>query len=90
MNRKELSAKIADRTGLGFQAADDAVKAFAEIVAETLSDGDTVRLQGFGTFKVVEKETRQVYNPASGTKEERKPEKVPVFKAAPALKECVG
>ena len=90
MNRKELSTRIADRTGLGFRAADDAVKAFAEIIAETLSEGETVRLQGFGTFKVIEKATRQVYNPVSGMKEERKPEKVPVFKAADALKERVG
>lgn len=90
MNRKELSTKIADRTGLGFREADSAVKAFAEIIAETLSDGEVVRLQGFGTFKVVEKEMRQVYNPVSGTKEERSPEKVPVFKAADALREKVA
>ena len=58
MNKTELVAAIAEKTGLTKKDAEGAVKAFTDTVAEQLKAGDKIQLVGFGTFEVTERAAR--------------------------------
>ena len=51
MNKAELVAAIAAKTGETKKAAELAVNAFVQVVTETLKKGDKVQLVGFGSFE---------------------------------------
>ena len=90
MNKAELIAAIAAKTGDTKKAAETAVNAFVEVVTEELVKGDKVQLVGFGSFEVRKRAARKGRNPQ--TKEEIKipASKAPVFKAGKALKDLVN
>ena len=58
MNKTELVAAMADKAGLTKKDADAALKAFTEVIEETLKAGDSIQLVGFGTFEVAERAER--------------------------------
>ena len=90
MNKAELIAAIAAKTGDTKKAAEASVNAFVEAVTESLVKGDKVQLVGFGSFEVRKRAARKGRNPR--TKEEIKipASKAPVFKAGKALKDLVN
>ena len=90
MNKAELVAAMAAKTGESKKATEAAVNAFAEVVSEALKGGDKVQLVGFGSFEVRKRAARKGRNPQ--TKEEIKipASKAPVFKAGKALKDLVN
>ena len=90
MNKAELVAAIAAKTGESKKATEAAVNALTEVIAETLKGGDKVQLVGFGSFEVRKRAARKGRNPQ--TKEEIKipASKAPVFKAGKALKDLVN
>ena len=90
MNKADLVAAIAAKTGESKKATEAAVNAFTEAVAEALKGGDKVQLVGFGSFEVRKRAARKGRNPQ--TKEEIKipASKAPVFKAGKALKDLVN
>ena len=90
MNKSELIAAIATKTGSTKKDAEASLNAFVEAVTETLVKGDKVQLVGFGSFEVRKRAARKGRNPQ--TKEEIKipASKAPVFKAGKALKELVN
>ncbi len=90
MNKSELIAAIAAKTGETKKDAEATLNAFVEVVTETLVKGDKVQLVGFGSFEVRKRAARKGRNPQ--TKEEIKipASKAPVFKAGKALKDLVN
>ena len=90
MNKSELIAAIAGKTGETKKSAEATVNAFIETVTEALTKGDKVQLVGFGSFEVRKRAARKGRNPQ--TKEEIKipASKAPVFKAGKALKDLVN
>ena len=90
MNKAELIAAVAAKTGDTKKTAEAAVNAFVDVVTETLTKGDKVQLVGFGSFEVRKRASRKGRNPQ--TKEEIKipASKAPVFKAGKALKDLVN
>ena len=58
MNKTELVAAIAERTELTKKDADQALKAFIDVVGDELSKGEKIQLAGFGTFEVSERAER--------------------------------
>ena len=90
MNKSELIAAIAAKTGATKKDADATLNALIDVVTEALVKGDKVQLVGFGTFEVRKRAARKGRNPQ--TKEEIKipASKAPVFKAGKALKELVN
>jgi len=89
MNKTEFVAAVAEKTGLERKIAEQAVKAFQEVVAEALSKGNAVQLTGFGTFTVKERAARSGLNPRTKETIEIPASKTAVFKAGSALKEAV-
>ena len=90
MNKSDLIAAIAAKTGETKKSAEALVNAFVEVVTESLVKGDKVQLVGFGSFEVRKRAARKGRNPQ--TKEEIKipASKAPVFKAGKALKDLVN
>ena len=90
MNKAELIAAIAAKTGDTKKTAEASVNAFVEVVTDALKEGDKVQLVGFGSFEVRKRAARKGRHPQ--TKEEIKipASKAPVFKAGKALKDLVN
>ena len=90
MNKAELVAAVAAKTGDTKKSAESNVNAFIEVVKEALKSGEKIQLVGFGSFEVRKRAARKGRNPQ--TKEEIKipASKAPVFKAGKALKEEVN
>ena len=90
MNKAELIAVLAEKTGETKKSAEATLNAFVDVVTEALAKGDKVQLVGFGSFEVRKRAARKGRNPQ--TKEEIKipASKAPVFKAGKALKDIVN
>ena len=90
MNKAELVAAIADRTGLSKKDAEAALKACTDVVAEELKKGEKIQLVGFGTFEVSERAERVGRNPQTGAEMKIPASKAPKFKAGKALKDMIN
>ena len=90
MNKSDLIAAIAAKTGSTKKDAEATLNAFVDVVTDSLVKGDKVQLVGFGSFEVTKRAARKGRNPQ--TKEEIKipASKAPVFKAGKALKDLVN
>ena len=90
MNKAELVAAIAAKTGDTKKGAEASVNAFVDVITDALAKGDKVLLVGFGSIEVRKRAARKGWNPR--TKEEIKipASKAPVFKAGKALKDLVN
>lgn len=90
MNRQELIAALADKTGSSKADADRSIAALIEVVTNSLKKGDNVQLVGFGTFEVRKRAARNGRNPATGEAIKIKASKQPAFKAGAGLKAAVN
>lgn len=90
MNKTELVAAMADKAGLTKKDADAALKAFTEVIEETLKAGDSIQLVGFGTFEVAKRAERTGRNPQTGAEMVIPASKAPKFKAGKALKDALN
>ena len=90
MNKTELVAKVAEKTGITKKDAEKAVDAVLGSVEEAMVAGDKVQLVGFGTFEVKNRETRTGRNPKTGAEIQIPASKNPTFKAGKGLKEAVN
>ncbi|SFT89113.1 DNA-binding protein HU-beta [Selenomonas sp. GACV-9] len=90
MNKTELVASVAEKTGLTKKDAEKAVNALFDSVQAALTSGDKVQMIGFGTFEVKERAARKGRNPRTGQDIEIPASKNPVFKAGKALKDAVN
>lgn len=63
MNKTELTASVAEKSGLSKVDAKKAVDAIFESIQEALTNEEQVAIIGFGTFSVVERGERQGINP---------------------------
>lgn len=90
MNKTELTAALAEKTGFAKKDAEKALNAFVDVITETLKEGDKVQIVGFGSFEVKERPARTARNPRTGEEIEIAASKAPVFKAGKALKDAVN
>lgn len=90
MNKIELTAAIAEETGLNKKDAGKAVNAFMGLVTKEVADGRSVQLIGFGTFDSAERAARTGKNPQTGAAIEIPAKQVPRFRAGKAFKEAVA
>lgn len=91
MNKTELIAAVAEKAEISKVAAAKTVDAVMETIKETLKDGDSVTLIGFGTFSVRDRAARVGRDPRNPEKTiQIKASKVPAFKAGKGLKDAVN
>ena len=90
MNKSELVADVAAKTGLTKKDSEAAINAVFDVISETLAGGDKVQLVGFGSFEVKHREARVGRNPKTKEPINIAASKSPVFKAGKALKDVVN
>jgi len=90
MNKSELVAKIAQKTGLSKKDSEKALNACVESVTEALVAGDRVHMFGFGVFEVKERKAHVGRNPRTKETIEIPASKNLQFKASRVLKEAIN
>ncbi len=90
MNKSELIAAMAEKSGLSNADAKRALDGLTAAVSSALKSGDNVALIGFGTFAVTHKPARTGRNPQTGKEIKIAAKKVPTFKAGAGLKGAVN
>lgn len=90
MNKVELIAQIAEKSGLSKKDAEKVLAATLEVITDAISGGDKIQLVGFGSFETKEREARTGRNPRTKETIEIPATRVPVFKAGRALKDAVA
>lgn len=90
MNKAELIAAVAEKTGLSKKDSEKAINATLETVTTSLEAGEKVQLVGFGVFDVKERGVRMGRNPKTKEEIEIAASRVPTFKAGKAFKDTVA
>ena len=90
MNKTELIAAVAEKSGLTRKDAERAVNAAFDTIAANLCKGEKIQLSGFGTFEVKAREARVGRNPRTKEAIQIPASQVPVFKPSKALKDTVS
>ncbi|MCI9362243.1 MAG: HU family DNA-binding protein [Hungatella sp.] len=90
MNKTELIAAVAEKAEISKKDAEKAIKAFTDVVSESLVKGDKIQMVGFGTFEVAERAARTGRNPKTKETIEIAASRTPKFKAGKALKDMVN
>ena len=66
MNKTELIAAVAEKSGLTRKDSEKAVLAALETITETLKTGEKVQLVGFGVFETRVRPAHKGHNPMTG------------------------
>ena len=90
MNKTELIAAVAEKTGMTKKDAERVISATFETVTAALAKGEKVAVSGFGNFEVKAREARVGRNPRTKETIQIPATKLPAFKAAKALKDAVA
>ena len=90
MNKTELIAAAAEKSGITKKDAEQVIGAAFDIIIAQLQNGEKVQISGFGTFEVKEREARVGRNPHTREAMEIPATRVPSFKASKALKDTVA
>ena len=90
MNKTELVAAVAEKSGLTKKDAERVVNATIDTIVEAMIKGDKVSLSGFGIFEVKEREARVGRNPRTKETIQIPATRLPAFKASKTLKDSVA
>ena len=90
MNKTELIAAVAEKTGLTKKDAECVVNATFQSITDSLQKGDRVQISGFGIFDVKTREARIGRNPRTKEEVQIPATRLPAFKASKALKDVVA
>ncbi len=89
LTRADLADAVNREVGLSRQESAQLVEAVLDLVAETLVDGEAVKLSSFGSFVLRDKNGRVGRNPKTGQEVPIEPRRVLVFKPSQVLKDRV-
>ncbi|MCE2510068.1 MAG: HU family DNA-binding protein [Alphaproteobacteria bacterium] len=90
MNKNDLVAAVSSKAGLSKSDSTRAVDSVFDIITDSLTRGNEVRLVGFGTFSVADRAASKGRNPRTGETINIPASKQPKFKAGKGLKEVVN
>ena len=90
MNKSELIDAVAESADISKASAGRAVDALFDAVVDSLKNGDSVTVVGFGTFSTRERAARSGRNPRTGETINIGASVLPVFKPGKALKDAVN
>lgn len=89
MNKADLISYVSKQTSLNKSLSGDAVEAVLDGITNSLKEGETVNIVGFGAFSVVERAPRKARNPRTGEIVEVPASSAPKFKAGKNLRESI-
>ncbi|MEL0632456.1 HU family DNA-binding protein [Pseudoalteromonas sp. S3178] len=89
MNKAQLIAQIAKSSELTKKDTQAALASLQKVITKSLSEGDQVQINGFGTFALSYYPARTGRNPQTGEAIEIEGANKAVFKPAKALKDLL-
>ena len=89
LTRADLAEAINRRVGLSRADSLDMVESILEQMCEALSNGENVKISGFGTFLLRDKTERVGRNPKTGIEVPITPRRVLTFRASQMLKDRI-
>jgi len=89
LTKADLADLLFEQVGLNKREARDMVEGFFEVIRESLEEGDSVRLSGFGNFMLRDKPERPGRNPKTGEEVPISARRVVTFHSSQKLKDTV-
>ncbi len=86
LTKAEFAEQVFDELGFIKCEANEMVECFFEAIKDTLEQGESVKLSGFGNFALRDKSGRPGRNPKTGEAFPIAARRVVTFKASPKLK----
>ncbi len=90
MNQQELIRVVSRKTALSQQATEQLLQTATAVIAQALHEGQTVKLQHFGSFEVRQHTERTITNPRNGEKTVIPAKQVWTFKPNDRLKQTLN
>ena len=90
MTKADIAEKIHTTTGLSKKDSSTMVESVFAIMKESLEAGETIKISGFGSFEVKQKEARRGRNPQTGEAITIEARKVLSFKPSSLLRDAVN
>ncbi len=90
MNKAELIAAVAEKTGMSKKDTEAVVSTALDTIVAAMAEGEKVQLVGFGSFEVKKRAERIGRNPKTKESIQIPASKVPSFKAGKAMKDSVA
>ena len=90
ITKAELATALYEEVGLNKREAKDFVDLFFERIRQSLEEGSSVKLSGFGGFSIRDKSQRPGRNPKTGEEVAVSARRVVTFKASQKLKDDVA
>jgi DNA-binding protein HU-beta len=89
MTKSELIAQMAKKTNVNKKGVESVLKTLIETIQQALKKDGQIRLDGLGTFRVIERKARTGVNPQTRAKMKIPAKKAPAFRAAKALRDVI-
>lgn len=86
MNKTEFIDFIASQHAIKKTEAEKSLNQITEAIIKALSQGEEIKITGFGIFEVKQKDARSGHHPKTGVKIDIPAYKQPVFKIGKTLK----
>jgi integration host factor subunit alpha len=90
VTKAHIVERIYERVGFSKKDANEVVDAVFELIKTKLEGGEKVKISGFGSFVLHEKQPRRGRNPQTGETITIRGRRVLGFKASPILKKTVS
>ncbi|MGD1074999.1 MAG: integration host factor subunit alpha [Thermodesulfovibrionales bacterium] len=89
MTKADLVDAVFGKVGLSKIESQNIIEMIFDTIKQTLIEGESVKVSGFGTFNVKKKHARRGRNPKTGSDLEITPRRVITFRASNHLKNSV-
>ena len=90
VSKSDLISNVVEKTGLKNTEAAKSVEAILQSVIQAVAKGQEVRLVGFGSFTLTQREARQGRNPRTGEPIQIPASKAPKFRPGKEFKDAVS
>lgn len=87
MTNKEFISALSERNNISLKETQRLIESLTEVMAESLSEGDSISIQGFGNFEVKKKLERIIVNPSTKQRQLIPPKLTVSFKPSNVLKD---
>ena len=90
LTKNQITDNIQNELDLSRTEAYDTMENLLEIIKQTIQDGDSLMISGFGKFSVNEKKARKGRNPATNKEMTLSERKVVTFKCSGQLRKIIN
>lgn len=90
MTKAEIAEKIHTSTGISKKESVEMLEAVFSIIKSTLEQGETLKISGFGSFVVKQKNDRRGRNPQTGETITIDARRVLTFKPSAVLRDAIN